>query len=450
MKKLSLFLLSLLVICITSCKKETVDVTDLLKSVPSSAAGVVVVNMEGLLNDAGCKIKDHAVIPGDEVKKLIEQASSQNREDLLMLFDGSTGIEPKGAVIFYDANRTFLTFALYDVDKFINFVDQKNGTSFSDEGSGVKVNGNTAVKGAQAWVCLSTGKRIDPDAIANYATLGSAQSFLVTPMGEKLLTEENDVRGWTLIETFTNNFLDRSNRSKFTLALGFLFEGAESVSFKVDFKKGELDAEALILNDKFKPAKYQLPAEKVDVNTLKGLGSTCDAMMAFTVTPKLIKKFDQLGQMFGGMLFGDLGDTFKNIDGTIGLVSGGDGMAESVNGVVTTKGEVSQTLRGIISEYMGTVTMDNKLLKFSKGDVKGNLNVEECAEALKGSCLGIVVDATGFSTMGYGEAAPAGFKSLMMKLEPESGGIEIEIEAKTSNPSDNALLSILKRAGASS
>lgn len=444
MKKLSFLLLSLILIGVSSCKKETVDVTDLLTTVPSSAAGVVVFNMEGLLEDAGCKIKGHEVIPGDVVKKAIEKNMAADRQELMMLFDGSTGIEPKGAVIFYDSNRAFLTFALYDETKFYEFIEKKNSAKFTDEGSGVKVCGNVAVKGSQAWVCLTTGKRIDADAIASYATLGSARSFLVTPMGEKLLTDEEDIRGWAMIKTFADNLLSRQDRSMFTLGLGFLFDGAESVCFEVDFKKGELEAEAVVLNDKYKPAKYLLPAEKVDVSTLKTLGSTCDAMMAFTVTPKLIKKFEQIGAAFGGALFGDLGETFRNIDGTVGIVSSGKGMAESINGVVTTKGDVSKTLKDMISNYMGTVSMDGKLLKFSKGDVSGNLSVEECASELKGSFMGIVVDSRGYNELGTASGMASGFKTVVVKLKPESGGMEISVEAKTVNEKENVLQTLLR------
>lgn len=428
---------------LSSCKKETIDVTRLLTSVPSSAAGVVVFNMEGMLEDAGCKIKDHDVIPGEDVKKLLDKIQGPRQKEMMMLFEGNTGIEPKGALVFYDSNRSFLTFCLYDVDKFYEFIEKNKGASFTDAGSGVKICDNVAVKGSQAWVCLSSGKKIDVDAIASYASLNSAQSFLVTPMGEKLLTNEDDIRGWAILNTFLDDILTRRDKNMFTLGMGFLFEGGESVKFSVDFKKGELESEAMILNNKGKPAKYQLPSDKVDVATLKSLGSTCDAMMAFVVTPKLIKKFDQLGAAFGGALFGDLGDTFKNIDGTVGLISSGEEESQSVNGVVTTKGDVSKTIKDMISEYMGPVSMDGKLLRFSKGDVKGALTVEECAEALKGSCLGIVVDASGFNSIGYGQQATAGFKTIAIKLNPEDGGLEFEVEATTTDPKENSLLTLM-------
>ena len=444
MKKLSFLFLSLLLIGIVSCKKETVDVTGLLKTIPSSTAGVVVFNMEDMLKDAGCKIKGHEIIPGDEIKNFCNKNSSQQQNKLMTLFEGNSGIEPKGAVIFYDSNRAFLTFALYDETKFTELIEKNYGYTFTNAGSGVKIGGNVAVKGGQAWICLTPGKKIDSDAIVSYSTLASSQSILVTPIGERLLADEEDVRGWALLDTFLNNILNRTDRGIFTLGLGFLFENPESVRFSMDFKKGEWEADAIILNDKGKPAKYLLPSEKTDIKILKSLGSTCDAMMTFTVTPKLIKKFDKLGESFGGALFGNLEETFKNVDGTVGVVTGSAGVNESLRGVVTTKGEVSTALKDMISTEMGEIGMDGNLLKFSHGDVKGNLTVEECAEALKGCCLGVIVDNEGIKNLGYGWSLPEGFQKLVMKCEPESGSLEFKLEVTTTDNKENALITFLK------
>lgn len=442
-KNYFLLLLAVVLLGLNSCKKETVDVTQLLSTVPSSAAGVVVMNLEDMLEDAGCKIKDHVVTPSPEVLKLIDQVSSQDKKQFMMMLDGEGGVEPKAAVVFYDANRVYLTFALYDVNKFIEFVETNNGAKFTEASLGVKVNGNVAVKGAQAWVNIGSNRSVDADAISAYASLGSSQSFLVTPNGEKLLTEEDDIRGWAMINTFVNEMMSRSDRSMFTLGLGFLFEDAESVRFKVDFDKGEIESEAVVLNDKGKPAKYLLPTEKVDVSTLKTLGENCEAMMAFTVNSKLIKKFDQILSAFGGSFFGNLNYMFKNVDGTIGFISGSNNM-EAVSGVVTTKGDVSKELKDLISNQIAPVSQDGKYLRFSKGNVTGSLNVSECADELKGSCLGIVSDASGLNSVGYNENAVSGFKNLVLKFKPESGGLEIELEIKTSDPKENALLTLLK------
>ena len=440
MKKAIVFL-SLLLFVVTSCKKGTVDVSDLLTTVPSSAGGVVILNLENLIEDTGSKIKDHEIIPGKELEQCMEKMTNLNRKDLEIFFDGRTGIDPKAAVLFYDSNRAFITFVLYDENKFCEFVESQANGKFEETASGVKVLGNTAMKGTQAWICLTNGKTLDSDAIASYANLKSSQSFLVTEMGERLLTEENDIRGWVLLGAYLDSMLDRSQRIMFTMGAGFLFENAESVAFKADFKKGELKAEAEILNDKYKPAKYQLPMDKVDVATLKKLGDTCDGLMAFTINPELVKKFEKIGTSFGGSLFGDIGQALKNVDGTVGVIANGDN--KSVAGIVTTTGDISQELKDMISENMGAVSIDGKYLQFKKGEVTGSLNVSECAEALKGSCLGMVFDSASLKSMDS-EAAPKGFKFGVIKMSPESGGVEFEVEAKTANPKENALLTLIK------
>lgn len=442
MKKLSFLLLAVILLVANSCKKDTVDVTDLLKTVPSSAGAVVVFSIDGLLSDADCKVKDNVIKPGKQIQALINKAGSVKQKDIMMFFDGSTGIEPKGAVLFSDANRMFVTFALYDVDKFCDFVVSQQGGEFTDAGSGVRVCGTTAVKGAQAWVCVSNYKKIDSDAIAGYSSLNSSQSFLVTPMGEWLLTCEDDVRGWSRLDILMQQMMNRRDRSMMTVGLGFLFDNAESLKFSVDFKKGELEAEALLLNDELKPAKFQFPADKVKESDLKTLGTNCDAMMAFTVSQKMIKKINEISQAFGGFFGLDVKELLKNVEGTVGLVAAGNNNDTYLNGFVTTKGEMSQELKNAISEYLGALNVDGKLVRFKKGAEQGNLSVAQCADLLKGSCFGCVISASEADNFGN-MSAPKGFEYIVIKLEPESGSLELDVEAKTVDPQTNSLLVIL-------
>ena len=86
MKKIGFLMLALLMLTFNACKKNTVDVTDLLKTVPSSAAGVMVINVESLLDESGCKVKDHEITPSEEVKKLFEKSSGSQKE-YMMLFE---------------------------------------------------------------------------------------------------------------------------------------------------------------------------------------------------------------------------------------------------------------------------------------------------------------------------------------------------------------------------
>ena len=442
LKNICLLAFSFLMLTFSSCKKETVDMTHLLTTVPSSASGVIVLNIEGLLQDAGCKIKDNVVTPSPEVKNLLEKASKQDSEDFSLIFNGDAGIEPKGAVVFYDANRAFLTFSLCDEKKFSDFVEKKTGAPFKEE-SGVKVNGTVAMRGAQAWVLLTTWKGIDADAIAAYAALGPAQSFLVTPVGEKLLVEEDDIRGWMLLNALASQSILEDFGNYFNMAFNMLFEDAQSVIFKADFKKGEMEAEAKILNEKFKPAKYQLPKEKLDVATLKSIGGNCEAFMAFTVDEKLVKKLQALGSIFGGPIFSSILDAFKNVSGTAGVAASGSKFS-SMNGVVTTKGGISPILKSLISSNLAPVSQDGDLLRFSMGEVSGPLSVEECAEEFKGCCMGACIDASALGDYSDSGVLPFPFKALVLKMKPEDGSLELEVEIKSTDPDRNAIFDLLK------
>lgn len=440
---LTTILLSLFLVFAYSCKKDTGDIASLLTTVPSSASGVIVVDLENILEDAGCKIKGSEIVASKEVLNVLDKASEKQKTQMMMLFEGEAGINPRGAVAFYDSSRFFLTFGLNDVAKFCEYVEKNNGNTFTDEGSGVKVCQNIAVKGAQAWVLLSEGRRIDADGIAGYASLNDSQSFLVTPYGEKLLVKENDIRGWSRLSTFLDE-MERGQKSMATLAMGFLFEDAEATEFTIDFKKGEMDMESTILNNDGKAAKFQLPLEKVDGSTLKSAGQTCNAMVAFSITPKLVKKFEQVGGAFGGSLFNELSDKFKNIDGTVCVITNSPNVSNGIAGVVTTKGDVSQSLKDLISEKIAPVSMDGKLLKFSKGDVSGQLSVDECASALKGSYLGMIFDKSFLSQSGYAGQQYNWLSNVSFKINPDSGGLGFEIIVKTTEAKENSLLTILR------
>ena len=443
-RKLTLCLLLIFsLVALNSCKKERSDLSGLLGTVPSSASGVIGIHVKSLLEDIGCQVKGNEVKPGKELDELLKNAASNRLANFLTLFDGSAGIVPDCAVIFFASNRTFLTFPLYDVATFCKTVEEQQGVSFTDAGAGVRLCGNIAVKGAQAWLCLTPLKTIDPDDISFYAGLTESQSFLNTDLAKDIVDSDDDIVGWGQFKSLLQGTLSRSDLTYFNLLSGFIFEDATAVSFSLDFEKGELEGEALILNDKGKAAKYLLPSEKVNVETLKQLGGSADALLALTITPKLVEKISKIGTAIGGSLFDNLTGIFKNIDGTIGIAISGQGTSDAVAGVITTKGDVSQDLRDMISSQIGPVQEQGNLLTFSNSPVSGSLQISELAEMLKGSCIGF---ATGmqFINANSKTAMPSSFKSMAVKLEPEGKGLELKFEVKGTDPKENILYTILK------
>lgn len=439
--------LAMLLLCLSSCKEDRADMSSLLSTVPSSAAGVVSINLKAMLQDVGCKVDGKEIKPGKEITDLMKKLDDKERNDLIRLFNGDTGVSPDCAVIFFDSNRCFLTVSLADVDEFCRFFEEDRGSTFTDAGNNVRICENVAVKGAQAWYCLTPGKRIDADAIAAYSVLKNSQSFLSTEMAGLFINADKDIVGWGNIQTVLSGFMSRSNLSILSIGMGFLFEDAQNLSFSVDFEDAEMEAEVLVLNENGKPAKYLLPADKINLNTIEGLGETCDALFAFTVTPKMVSKFEKIGSAIGGTLFSEIPDLLKNIDGTVAAISSNpdSGGFKSINGVITTKGNVSQELKDMISNGIAPVKEDGKMLRFSDGTVTGHLNVKESAEQIKGSCLGVVVDLNGLGVVnGSIPNIPSTFHSLTFSMNPESGGIEFKLVLNGTDSKENILLTILK------
>ena len=165
-------------------------------------------------------------------------------------------------------------------------------------------------------------------------------------------------------------------------------------------------------------------------------------MMAFGLNQKLVKKIEEVNSALGSF-FGDMNENLKNIDGTVGIISGEFGTDTPISGVITTKGELSTSLRSLIMEH-SDLQEDGKYVRFHKGEVKGGLSVSECAEELKGSILGMVFSSSYVNEMGGGGSLTGCFKYVVFKMSPEDGGLEIKFEAKTDNPKENVLLTIVK------
>ena len=444
-KALTLALIAMIIPFINSCTKEKTDVTDLLSTVPSSSGGVIGINLSSILEKAGCNIDGAQIKPGKELEKWLASRPDDSKDGIAALLNGDTGIDPMGAIVFNDAGRFFLTFSLADPDRFCAYIGNKSHIPFSTEGD-VKVAGMVAVRGSQAWICLTPGRMIDPHAISAYASLNKSQSFLENKFSEDIANMSDDIIGWGQIKTLIKGYMSFGELSAFNMVTGMLFEDATALSFKLDFKKGECESSLVILNDKGKPAKYLLPSDKIDDDVLKTLGETCKGMAAFTVTPKLVDKLAKLGSSLGGSLLGDLKEYLKNVDGTVGVVLGDNPAANSntpMNCVITTKGPVSLELKSFLAEWLGPVKEDGKYLRASSGDVNGPLSVLECADELDGALMGAVLDYNKLAESS-GIAPSKTFKSFIFKLEPESDGVELEFKLNSFNEKENILLSLIK------
>lgn len=449
MKTLSFKLKGLAAVCLivamlpvfNSCKKEAADVSDLLSKVPSSASLVVGVNLRSLLEKAGCEVNGSEIEAGKDLEEFLgslKGSSSDGKEAVKLFLSGESGIDPAGAIVFSDAYGTYVTAMVSDTPKFTAFVEKQTGKAFVEE-NGVKACGNVAMAGAQVWMCLTAGA-VDCQAVKNYASLESGQSFVTNDFSSNISNMTHDIVGWGKLSALGRRNMSMGDMAMVNMAAGMLFEGATSASFQVDFLKGEMKASGNVLNDRGEPAKYLLPSEKVSVDEIKSLGETAEAVAAMSVTKELIEKIEKMSQSFGGGV-GPMMSLVKSLDGTAAVaITNPDDIEEGVSAVVTTDGKPSLDLMSLLSQLAPT-KKDGKFIRMSKGKLQGGLKVEDAAAALKGSTLGVVVDADAPGI----EASKNGFKTVAFCLTPENGGISVNFTVKGIDDSENILLTLIKK-----
>lgn len=441
MCRMALCLIVALLPLLNSCKKEAADVSDLLSKVPSSASVVVGINLQSLLEKADCKVNGAEITPGKDLEEFFASfkgASADEREALKLFLSGQSGIDPAGAILFADAYDTYVTAMVADTPKFTEFVKKQSGSDFS-EVNGVNVCGGVAMVGAQMWMSLSSST-VDPKAVKNYASLESGQSFMTNVFSSNISNMTHDIVGWGQLSAFTRRNMSVGDMAMLNMMTGMLFDGATSLSFTLDFLKGEMKAMASILNDKGEPARYLLPAEKVSVSEIKSLGTDAEAVAAVSVTKDLVKKLGKLSTSLGGAI-GPVLSMVSSIDGTAAVaISDTDNPLEGISAVVTTDGNPSLDLMNLLSQVAPT-KKDGKFIRMSRGVLKGGLSVSEASDMLKGSALGFVInaDAPGI------EASENGLRTVAFCLSPENGGIAVKITVKGTDSSENMLLTLIKK-----
>lgn len=404
----------------TSCSNSNSgDARDLLGTVPSDAAGVMVVNVKSVLEKTGFKVKDGVVTPPEEVKKSMDESSDKDSmESLKALLAGDAGVAFSAAVAFY-ADQPYLTVILDDPAKTRKFIAEKTETEFV-ETEGVEISGEYAIKGNQLWVAGQSSPR--PEQINKFVTLSEKQSYLSSKYADQLISLSND---FNTIADLSNlsRVLGMQSRSlarevgQASMIASAIFEDPTYLCLTGDLDKKSVKFNLTVLNEDCKPAKYLLPAGKIDADAVKALGGTGNYVWAVDVPAKLIKKVKQMASAFGGSLPSSVLGLLDPIDGTIAGI--GIDSADDYSMLVTTTGDGTGDLVSMMSS-MGAVTREGKFVKVTNGDrkVTGPITAQEGASMLKGAVAGgIFSDPQGSN----------GVTRVSVVARNSDGGLNVEV-----------------------
>lgn len=438
---------------LNSCKKETADTADLLATVPSSSGFVAGVNLKSIIEKSGCKIDGSDVKPGKEVTAWINGLGNDNssfKNVLKLVLTGESGIDPTVAVYFADAYNSYLTFSLSDTGKFEEVVKNNSGEDFEKQDNDVRTCGNVAIKGAQAWICVSSYNTIDSKAVANYSNLESNQSFLQNPYSSHISSMAGDIAGWGNLKSLARSNSPIPGFSSVNMVSGMLFENAAALSMELEFLKGKAVMTAEVLDADGKTSKYLLPASKIDPSTVKSIGGNAQFVGAISITKDLTKKIEKMASSLGGNMLGVFMDVLKPIDGTVAVAGGSlDNPGSQFNGVITTDGNPTREFMSEISE-LGDTRKDGKMVWVSKGSVSGDLEVAKAADALSGTTLGFMLNLQN-ATPGDMNVGGVNFKdaqvmkTLIFGLEPQGGGLKLNLTLESVEPSENVLITLIRK-----
>ncbi len=395
------------------------DARDLLGTVPSDAGAVIMVNVKDVLEKSGFKVKDGVVTPPAEVSASLDSVADKDQvETIKALFAGDAGVAFGAAVVFF-ADQPYLTMILDDPAKTRKFIAEKTGKEFV-ETDGVELSGSYAIKGNQLWVAGSSAPR--PDQINKFATLTEKQSCLSSKYAESLASLDHD---FNAIADFAGLARVMGSQgpgmarevAQASMIANAIFEDPSYLSLTGDMEKKGVKFNLTLLNEDCKPAKYLLPAGKVDADAVKALGGTGNYAWAVDVPSKLIKKIKTMASAFGGDLPPSVLGLLDPIDGTIAGM--GVNASDDYAMVVTTTGDGTGDLTSMLAS-MGAVTREGKFVKVSNGDRKvvGPITADKAASMLKGAVAGGV-----FSD----PQAAEGITSVSVIARLSDGGLNVEI-----------------------
>ena len=434
MRKTYLYVMLLVALVLAGCSKNrSADVRELLNNVPGTASFVAVVDIESLVNKTDSKVEDGAIVPGKELKALID--SEKDTDKVRKILNGDSGVEPSVSVFFADGYAIYNTGFLANTSKFEKFVSDNTGQEWKED-NGVRYNGKTAFKDNRYWTVVSGRSSIDPAVIREYLALSDKQSFAAGKFADALCKGEKDIVGWSDINAAMNlSGMGFERKAMFKMVMGTLFANADYSVFDIDFQKGKVKATAKVLDENGKETRYNFEAGKIDVSLFDTLDMDADMVMAMAVPSKLIKQLQEetSGKMsMAGMVLKSLGC----VDGTVAVAAG---RGESMSGVVQTTGKNTGDLMSLLGEMDLDARVDGKNIRFSKGNTDKGDEAKEYGALLRGSTLGVVTNSDAMVTKDAIDKA-------VVRLVPSDGSLVLDVDVYMDDEKTNSLLSLLEYA----
>lgn len=425
MKKILTYLslAAMILVIAAGCSKSVNDDADsLIKTVPSDASSVVVVNLQRTLDKLGCSTDGTTIELSKDLQKAIDESKSVKDRDKQVMKDiceGKTGVAIT-SLVFFSAARQYLTGLLDDPDKFVEYVRAANSSDSVaakvEDLDGAKVIDNTVVVGNQFWVCLSGTP--DAEQMKYYHNLKEQQSYASTKAAP--LLSKND-KAVTFVADINGVMNSMKEGGSMKMAVSLMFMDLAYVAGNADMDGKTLKLSANVLNSDMNPAELLLPAEKIDTELVKSFGGDADAYLAVGLSKKLMEKISSVAKTAMGSMAGAVVGPLEQIDGTLAVRS--NSAMNEFQAKVETSGKDFAALSNILQNLFGaTVTRDGNVITVtSNGVVTGKISASDAAGKMKGAWIGCVVNDMPARGMTSVARLTSDKKSLRFDMEVDGG-----------------------------
>lgn len=413
-KLLSIIALTTLLLLPSACSKSNEKAEELLKSVPKTTAGVGIINLERMANEAGVKKEgDKVVLPTAMMDLLGNEAEAK---ELL----SSGALEMSVMAVYVDADAMCVTGFTSNPAKLSEICGE-----------------DVTVRDNRFW--LTPSGRMSGRIADNAQALSADESFASTPYSSTLADlNDYDMRAIANIQGLLALSRDRQAQ----MAMGMLgsLGGAKYATYDLTSTKGKVEMELCVLNSDFEKVDTpKLP--EINLKGIEKLHGRMEIVGAVAVDKKMMEAIaENLPNLLGGGLpVNDASRFFNligNIDGTIamgGTLTEKSWQWELALPFASDKdAKEALSYANMLTEGMPTFTrQDDNVLFISNVNLNESFDGPQNLSSLKGQFIGVAAGQSLFTNPNLKLREPLPIKSASLTCGKKDGRQTLVITIET-------------------
>ena len=431
---------AVMILMASSCRKD--GNSEVLSTIPSNTEMFVVANLQQINEKLGNKVGSNGEVTiGAPLEMLLRNSGKDGQTMREMLQSNEAGLDFNASLaIFEYKGSQVVTFYVVDPGQFRDFGKSK-GEKFTEKAGVWESDGRVFMKDNQVWVS-SGASTFTATTVQMLSGLDEKESLQGVPYACELVEGDADLSGWLNIKGLGSAMY--SGNMVANVAVNTLFESPAYLPFTVKFNDGNAVAEVKMLDDKFKPSKYLLRGNDINMEAVNSYQGKGDVFFAISLDPEQMK---ELGSKFGPLMgqMTPLFDLLASIDGTV--VGSADSKQPASFGLLVNflspekAAQASEQLASLMPGSNSVVDLSGSKLYIHSPGLEGE-EIGKYAADMKGSAFAFVM---GSAKVMNGEDY---INKVVLKGQRSGDSLVVTLKIDT-KPGQNALKSLVELAAKS-